>query len=428
MTTLRFLFDVQCPYAYVASRRVEALAKAAHCDVEFFPVLLGGLYADTQAPQGKDGSASDVMAPNKRVITSRDLQREAERWRVPLVWNSKHPVRSVEPMRVLCRVHDLSQRARLAHVLFEQYWVADADVSDPRVIAACVSKSGAVLAASVDAGRDALKANTTWASQRGVFGVPTFFIMRNGKPSERFWHGQDRMFILARVLGMAPTHPLSNPLRLYPDTQQGRCIVDFYHDFASPWSYLGSTQVFNLAERAGATVRLKPILLGALFKAIGTPNVPMFAVSEAKRAYGGLDMTDFAQLHGVSLTFPKDFPLRTVLPLRVQIAEPACLPVLYKAAWVDGQNIGDAKVLQGVLTANGFDGAALVARANSDAALKSELARNTDEAQRLGVCGVPTYVVEGVGEPVWGQDRAHVVMDMIAVSKAQRMPPRPSKM
>ena len=44
-------------------------------NVNWKPVLLGALYKATAAPQGKDGSASDVMAPPKRALAALDLAR-----------------------------------------------------------------------------------------------------------------------------------------------------------------------------------------------------------------------------------------------------------------------------------------------------------------------------------------------------------------
>jgi len=61
-----------------------------------------------------------------------------------------------------------------------------------------------------------------------------------------------------------------------------------------------------------------------------------------------------------------------------------------------------------VCDAAGFDGRALVA-ATQDDAVKHELRAATEEAERVGVCGAPCFVV-GVGRiPTellfWGQDR-----------------------
>ena len=436
MRRLRFAADVQCPYAYLASRRVRQVAEAAHATVEHFPVLLGGLYADTKAPQGKDGSATDVMGDARRMVSARDLAREVERWGVPFKYNAKHPVRSVKAQRVLAAVDDLTTRGALMDALFEAYWALDQDVSDDGVLLRIVGAflphvdSVSKLDALAESAKDRLRANTTWASQRGAFGVPTFWIMnQDGSESERFWFGQDRTFLVARALGAAPTHPLANPLRLHPDTRSIRTgggaqatptttTLEFFHDFSSPWSYLGSTQIARIAEKHKARLVLRPILLGAVFKQINTPNVPMFAMSDAKRAYMARDMEDWKAWwtpEGVTLRFPDKFPLRTVLPLRVAIVEPRVTTAIYRAAWVNGLDVGDASVLRTVLTDAGFDGAALVARGESDAAAKAELQRNTSEAVARGLCGVPSCSVNG-SEVVWGQDRFNVVEDMLVAA------------
>jgi 2-hydroxychromene-2-carboxylate isomerase len=52
--------------------------------------------------------------------------------------------------------------------------------------------------------------------------------------------------------------------------------LEIYWDFSSPFAYLGSTQAAKLAERTGATLAWRPMLLGGLFKAIGQSDVPLF--------------------------------------------------------------------------------------------------------------------------------------------------------
>lgn len=50
MTTKRFkfLYDIVCPYAYMASRQVKGIAQRTGAELEYVPVLLGGLYKDTK--------------------------------------------------------------------------------------------------------------------------------------------------------------------------------------------------------------------------------------------------------------------------------------------------------------------------------------------------------------------------------------------
>jgi 2-hydroxychromene-2-carboxylate isomerase len=51
--------------------------------------------------------------------------------------------------------------------------------------------------------------------------------------------------------------------------------VDFYFDFSSPYGYLASTRIDEIAARHGAPVTWRPFLLGAVFKLTGAG--PLFA-------------------------------------------------------------------------------------------------------------------------------------------------------
>ena len=132
--------------------------------------------------------------------------------------------------------------------------------------------------------------------------------------------------------------------------------------------------------------------------------------------YNARDLSDWTEFAHAPFKFTSTFPLRTVLPLRVAIVNPRVIPCLYRAAWADDHNIGDPAVLHQVLTRAGFDAAALIAAADH-ADVKERLRANTADAVATGVCGVPTFQVVPAGAPpgelVWGQDRLHVVADML---------------
>lgn len=70
----------------------------------------------------------------------------------------------------------------------------------------------------------------------------------------------------------------------------------------------------------------------------------------------------------------------------------------------------------------GYDGAALISKAN-EPAIKTRLRELTAEAKEKGICGVPSYRVlkqdatgawNLAGGIVWGQDEINVVEDLIA--------------
>ena len=48
---VEFFYDLQCPWSYIASRRIEDITKRANAQVVWTPVVLGEIYKATEAPQ-----------------------------------------------------------------------------------------------------------------------------------------------------------------------------------------------------------------------------------------------------------------------------------------------------------------------------------------------------------------------------------------
>ena len=181
-----------------------------------------------------------------------------------------------------------------------------------------------------------------------------------------------------------------------------RPLLEFYFDFASPFAYLASTQVVGLARRHDAELVLRPLLLGALFRAVGQVDVPIAAMSEVKRQYTLQDLARWSRWWAVPLAWPAAFPLRTVLPLRLFLLDPTPdrMGRIFAAAWGRGEDIGDA----GVLANLGFSPGEIEQAGER----RVELVEATAAAVAAGVFGVPTFRVNG-GPLLWGQDRLDVV-------------------
>lgn len=184
--------------------------------------------------------------------------------------------------------------------------------------------------------------------------------------------------------------------------------VDVHFDYSSPFAYLGTTQIERVATEAGGVVRWKPFLLGALFKSLGTPLVPLHSFPESKRRHQRLELDRWADHWGVPFRFTSHFPLRTVEALRLTLLAPelergALIHRVMRAAWVDDEDVADASVLARCAGDVGLD-PALVSRTGE---AKEALRRATEEAEAVGCPGAPSFVVEG--EVYWGQDRLHFV-------------------
>ncbi|MEY4575035.1 MAG: hypothetical protein RL251_1157, partial [Pseudomonadota bacterium] len=54
--------------------------------------------------------------------------------------------------------------------------------------------------------------------------------------------------------------------------------VEFFYDLSSPWTYLAFTNIMGVLDRTGATMTLRPILVGGVFNAV---NPSVYAAREA---------------------------------------------------------------------------------------------------------------------------------------------------
>lgn len=189
--------------------------------------------------------------------------------------------------------------------------------------------------------------------------------------------------------------------------------IEFFFDIASTYSYLAATQIDALGERVGVPVRWRPMLLGGVLKA--TNNRAPIEVA-AKARYMLTDLHDWADLYGVPMRFPTQFPPNSIPIQRVLSAvTEADVRVLGKALfdayWTQQQNLSDLAVLAHVIHVAGFPSVELLARAQ-DQEIKDKLRATTDEAVARGAFGAPTFFV---GDRMfWGNDRLPLLERYVA--------------
>lgn len=199
--------------------------------------------------------------------------------------------------------------------------------------------------------------------------------------------------------------------------------IEYFYAAHSAYAYLGSARLMEIARAAGRTIVHKPYDLRRAVPAVGSP--PFGQRSKAHIAYYfGREIERWSQ--------ERDSPIAKTLPTHHgnDITLPNCLLIaaqdqganidglahaLLQAHWRDDADLADAATLQELADGAGFDGAALLAAAATDA-IRALYDANTRDAIDRSVFGSPTYFVDG--DMFYGQDRLEMV------EKALRRPYR----
>ncbi len=390
--------STSCPYAYLSSTQVEALAERTGAELVVKPMLLGGVFRALDVPQ----KLFSAHGAEKARHNANDLVRYAKLFGAEYSMPDGHPFRTVEALRAVLVA---GTPLPLIHRIYRAYWVEGRDIGDREVLAQLLTETGhdaADVLAKIDAQevKDDLRRRTDEAIERGVFGAPAFFV-----GDELFW-GQDRIADVERALGGSPAAIASDGAFQHP--------VDFFFDYSSPFAYLGTVRA---SRQLGDHATWRPMLLGAVFKAIGQVMVPLYEMNEPKRKFMGADLMRQAATLDVPFKWPSRFPMNSILPLRVTLAtgtESAEAKELvlriFTAYWGEDRDISDPKVIAELATECGFDGEALVANASEQ---KQALFDATNAAVEAQAFGAPTTVVKPEGRPAslyWGSDRVDLAV------------------
>lgn len=194
MKTFEFWFDFGSTASYLAWTQLPQLEAATGARAVYKPMLLGGVFQAT-------GNQSPANIPAKKTYLLEEVNRFAKRYGVPFVLSPYFPVNTLLFMRgaIALQMKGDAQFMDYCRAVFNAIWVDSLNLNDPAVAAAALGKAGfdaqaLVALASEQTTKDALKAATQAAVDRGVFGAPTFFV-----GDQMFW-GQDRMEFVKEAL------------------------------------------------------------------------------------------------------------------------------------------------------------------------------------------------------------------------------------
>jgi 2-hydroxychromene-2-carboxylate isomerase len=191
--TLDFYFDFGSPTTYLAHQRLRQLSEQYPLEVNYIPILLGGVFKST-------GNTSPVAIPAKgKYMLQHDLPRFAARYKVELNFNPHFPINTLMLMRGAIAAQHLGCFGEYLDPVFNAVWVQQKNMGDPEVVGQVLTDAGldttALLLQTQDpAVKAELVANTEAAVERGVFGAPTLFM------DGEMYFGQDRLDFIEEAL------------------------------------------------------------------------------------------------------------------------------------------------------------------------------------------------------------------------------------
>ena len=188
--TFDFFYDLGSPYSYLASTQLEGMESRGGVAARLLPITLGGLRKTT---------GHQMPPPAQLKYMSEDTARWAKQYGVPMQIPQVFPASTIKALRAALAADRLGKQREAMRALFHTYWGEGNDLSDPAVIERALSGAGLdgaalVKATDEDEIKDLLKRNTSLAIDRGVFGVPTFFV------GERSFWGNDRLHFVEAEL------------------------------------------------------------------------------------------------------------------------------------------------------------------------------------------------------------------------------------
>lgn len=194
--------------------------------------------------------------------------------------------------------------------------------------------------------------------------------------------------------------------------------LDFWFDFISPFGYLASLRIDDIAARHGRTAQWHPLLVGVtVLKVMGLPPVPQ---TPLKGPYAGRQIARYLRRHGLTLGRDPAAPPMNPLPagrlfawLRVHAPEHAkpLARAVFEAYWVQARAMDDPAALRAVALQAGVP-AATVDTALADPAASALLRAEVDAAVAAGAFGSPFVIVDG--EPFFGVDNLELLEEWLA--------------
>jgi len=182
---IEFYFDFGSPTAYLAFTQLQLIAEKNKINLEYYPILLGGVFKAT-------GNNPPASVPAKGKYMMVDLQRFADKYKVPYKRNPYFPVNTLSLMRGAVSYQEDGDFLKYVNVMFKNMWIEPKNLNDDEVLKKVLIDNNFdaddfIKRISDQNTKNKLISNTENAVKKGAFGAPTIFV------GDEMFFGQDRM-------------------------------------------------------------------------------------------------------------------------------------------------------------------------------------------------------------------------------------------
>ena len=180
-----FYFDFASPYTFLAHKEVRKIEKENSIEVRYMPILLGGLLKSL-------GIKANADVPIKAKYMIKDCKLWAEKYDIIFKFNNYFPINTLNLMRCVLVAEKKSFSKNFIDKVFDAIWKDGLNLNDNIIVEKLLTNLDinpkTFLIEALDPKiKDELKKRTDDASEKGIFGAPSFVV--NNKI---FW-GQDRL-------------------------------------------------------------------------------------------------------------------------------------------------------------------------------------------------------------------------------------------
>ena len=197
MKTIDFYFDFASPNAYLSHKVMKGIKERTGAEVNYIPVLLGGIF---KATNNKPPMEQFFGVKNKNEYQNLEIQRFIERHSLnDFKMNPHFPVISLQIIRGAVAAEMDGFLEEYIDKVLVHMWEEPKKMDDPEVIKAAFEESGfdaekLMAQMQVAEVKSKLISNTEAAVERGVFGIPTFFV------GEEMFFGKDTLWQVEELL------------------------------------------------------------------------------------------------------------------------------------------------------------------------------------------------------------------------------------